>query len=258
MRIAWVVCTYNRPRLLPRVIRCFEQQTYADRCMLILDDGGQYENQSGNEGRWQLVSVPNRYSSLGAKRNASIEIACNRFPGTEAVCPVDDDDLVLPWHTEATVTALQQAEWSRPAQVLAPIRGRADWRLVANYTGHRLDQRRERLYHPCWGMRLSAIERGGWYPPHKSGPEDRHLMLEMERRGVTQADYCELGYPPGYIYLWTPKISISSFLSAADPDGIEAWKQSEHLLEPATLETWQPPFDLSNPPVTPGVALRPF
>ncbi len=253
MKICWTVSTYARPQMLARIIRCFEEQMYANRCMLILDDGGQYENQTGDNGRWRLISIPTRFKSLGAKRNACIQLAQEHFPGVECACPVDDDDLALPWHTEACAAALEKAEWARPSRILVPIPG---WRFAANYTGHRLDHRKERLYHPSWGLRISAIERAGWYPD-KSGPEDKYLMLEMDRIGVTQADPIEFGFLPSYAYCWHDT-NISGRLSKKDPDGKQAWVSLEKKLEPATLEKWEPPFNLSHPDIIPGVSLRPF
>ena len=46
MKIAVVVCTYNRPAGLGHLVRAFELQDYADREMVILDDAGQYPSQS--------------------------------------------------------------------------------------------------------------------------------------------------------------------------------------------------------------------
>ncbi|MEZ6097180.1 MAG: hypothetical protein R3C03_23650 [Pirellulaceae bacterium] len=64
MKLAALCCTYLRPQSLGQLIECFLRQDYHrdQRELIILDDAGQYENQSG-EG-WRLISVPHRFNSL--------------------------------------------------------------------------------------------------------------------------------------------------------------------------------------------------
>jgi hypothetical protein len=260
IKLCAVVCTYNRPHMLPRSILCFEQQDYPakDRRMLIYDDAGQYRCQSGDDGRWQLVSDPARAPSLGAKRNSAIVIAANYFSGIEAVLPIDDDDLFLPWHFSASAAALARADWSRPSQVLAPVRGESPGVFQANYTGHRDDQTKERLYHPAWAFRLFAYWAAGRYPDGLSGPEDQGLMRGMETAGTTQADPIELGFRPSYIYDWGHG-NISGMLNARDRTGEQAWSRlGEARPQPTELGRWAPPFDLHHPAILHGVLPRPF
>jgi hypothetical protein len=243
--------------MLARTIHCFEQQTYPERCMLILDDGQQLDGQTGDDGRWRLISWPERFKSLGAKRNASIALAESYFGKFDAVCPVDDDDIVFPWHTQAAAAALEKADWSRPSQVLMARADRTPWQFVRHFTGHRLDERRNRLFHPGWAMRLETILAAGGYPEDKSGPEDKALVQAMEQRGAAQADPVQLGFCPSYCYTWHTS-NISGRLRRDDPDGKKAWASLEQKLPRATLEPWDPPFSLAEPIILPGVQLRPF
>jgi hypothetical protein len=252
LRLCACVCTYGRPHLLPRIIACFSEQTYQDRWMVILDDGGQYQVQRGD--RWELYSQPGRFPSLGAKRNFTVELA--DLNGADAILPIDDDDLFLPWHFEAAAAALEKAEWSRPSVILAPA-GPNDWRFNQFQTGHRDDPTKERMYHPAWALRIETFSRMGGYPADQSGPEDKDLMLRMEAAGVTQADPVELGYRPSYVFCWGHGQNISGLLDGKDT-GQRAWAKLARKLEPATLETWTPPFDLFRPAVIPGVLGRPF
>ena len=82
---------------------------------MILDDAGQYENQSG-EG-WRLLSIPTRFRSLGEKRNACAALASHDVDG---FLVADDDDIYLPHWVRATADALSQAEWSRPGLPALP------------------------------------------------------------------------------------------------------------------------------------------
>ena len=67
MKIAAVCVTYLRPRQLGWLIHCFLRQDYPaeQRELVILDDAGQYENQSGPD--WRLVSVAERFRHAGRK-----------------------------------------------------------------------------------------------------------------------------------------------------------------------------------------------
>ena len=252
MKLCCIVSTYGRPQLLPRVIACFEAQDYEDRCMVILDDGGQYGPCEGD--RWKLFSVPDRFQSLGAKRNQTLALVPH---DTDAILPTDDDDLFLPWHLSATAAALENAEWSRPSVILTAHTIGDMWLFVANLTGHPLDQRQNRLYHPAWGMRLDMVRRLGGYPNHMSGPEDRDLMQRMEAAGVTTADPIELGFPPSYVYIWGQQ-NISGLLTQQDQTGNIAWSRLARTLSPVTLEKWTPPFDIRHPIMAPGIRKRPF
>jgi hypothetical protein len=240
MKIAVVVCTYNRPRLLGHLLRCFELQDYADREMIILDDAGQYDSQSGD--RWRLVSIPRRFRSLGEKRNA---VAALASPDAEAFAVWDDDDLYLPWALSASAAALEQADWSRPSLVLHP---RADWRLRQHETGG--------LYHAGWAYRRTVFDAAGWYPP-LSGPEDQGLMRKLESLGVSQADPVALGFKPFYIYPWGDTSRTWGHLSGM---GASAWQNLGRCeISPAVLAASGPPgLDLERPVILDGIHKRPF
>ena len=57
MKLSALCCTYLRPAGLGQLIECFLRQDYPRelRELIILDDAGQYENQSGDG--WRLGSV---------------------------------------------------------------------------------------------------------------------------------------------------------------------------------------------------------
>ena len=85
MKLAALCCTYLRPDGLGQLIECFKRQNYPldQRELVILDDAGQYENQSG-EG-WRLVSIPSRFPVSWRKtkclRGPDIP-RCRRIPGS--------------------------------------------------------------------------------------------------------------------------------------------------------------------------------
>ena len=174
MHIAAVCVTYLRPRQLGWMIQCFLRQDYppAQRELLILDDAGQYGDRQG-EG-WRLVSQPERFASLGEKRNAAVALVSKR---AEALAVWDDDDLYLPWALRASA-ALAEADWSRPSLVLHP---QADGSFHQHQTGG--------LFHGGRAYRRKALERAGGYPPINNG-EDQGLAQRFQELGVRQADPC--------------------------------------------------------------------
>lgn len=250
MKICVCCCTYLRPRQLGHVIRCFERQTHPDREMVILDDAGQYEPCGGD--RWRLVSTRRRFASLGEKRNACAALAS---PDAAAYAIWDDDDLYLPWALEASIAALEQAEWSRPSLVLQPVptrRGR--WLLRQHLTGG--------LYHGGWAYRREMFERLVGYAAGFSGPEDQEFMRRMEAVGVAQADPIALGWRPFYVYPWTrqpSKYHISALLTGSD-NGQSAWTRlGRYVADPAVATPADPPwFDLAAPVILAGIHPRPF
>ena len=257
MKLCATVCTYNRPHLLPRVIASFEAQNYEDRCMLIYDDGGQYDNQSGDGGRWFLVSEKTRQCSLGAKRNISIKFALDYFPNLDAILPCDDDDMFLPWHFTSAAKALENADWSRPSVILSPVVIGDSWIFIQNYTGTRADQTIRRLYHPAWAMKIGFVLAAGGYPNDQNTGEDQALMRKLEHFGAKQADPIELGFRPSYIYCWGND-NISGMITRGDPSGLAAWKNLKKPLKHAELSKWSFPFNPNNPVMSPCVYQRPF
>ena len=187
MKIAAVCCTYLRPRQLGHLIRCFELQDYAadKRELVILDDAGQYDNRQG--AGWRLISVRNRYPTLGEKRNAAAALVSE---DAEALAVWDDDDLYLPWALRACVAALKLAPWSRPGLVLHPQK---DGSLRQHQTGG--------LFHGGWAYSRKVFRQVGGYPAEDNG-EDQALARRLRRAAVEEADPNRLGLKPFYIYSW--------------------------------------------------------
>jgi hypothetical protein len=194
MKITAVCCTWCRPVRLSYLIRCFELQDHPHCELVILDDAGQYQEQSGQ--RWRLVSVRNRYPTLGDKRNAATALISR---DTEAIAVFDDDDLYLPWALSAVDAGLRDAEWTRPSQVL--VLHDTD-SLMPTFTGG--------LYHAAWGYRRELFEKVGRYPSMNSG-EDQHLAWRFHDVNAACSDPIELGYRPYYIYWWADMWHISAY-----------------------------------------------
>jgi hypothetical protein len=240
MRIAVVCITWNRPRQLGQMIRCFERQTHYDREMVILDDAGQYEPTRGDG--WQIHSSPIRFASIGEKRNAAAKLI-SRY--AKAIAVWDDDDLYMPWALEATNDALHDSPMSRPSRVLHPD---PDWNLQQHDTGG--------LFHSGWGYRTTGFFGVRGYPPMNCG-EDQELLRKFINMGWTSSDPIALGFQPFLVYNWshpeTPHISVGTH----SPDGMY-YQNRRQKVTPTDIRQW-----IADPPVMsarilPGVHPRVF
>jgi glycosyltransferase involved in cell wall biosynthesis len=179
--------TLNRPELLGRMIKCFENQTYPNRELIILDDGGQYENQKGD--KWQLISVPRRFRTLGEKNNAVMAMAAT---DSEAYAKADDDDIYMPWWLESIADGLKASEVCQPRYAIDYVKG--EWVQIethnANFT--------RTAYHGCWGYRRSLIERIGGYRAEYAG-DDQELDRRLRKQGIAAGGIASK-YLPFYWY----------------------------------------------------------
>jgi hypothetical protein len=188
---------------LEHVIESFLRQDYPAelRELLILDDAGQYESQHGDG--WRIVSVSQRFRTLGEKRNASAALAS---PNVEAYCVWDDDDIYLPWHISAAVQALSQDDYTIPTALY--IDKRTFLERKAN----------QYLFHGAWAFRRAAFEKVCGYPFIQSG-QDQGLLRRFKAAKFGRADPLQFDSRPSYVYRWYT--AHSSHLSALGADGYE-------------------------------------
>lgn len=182
--------TFNRPELLGRMIRCFERQSYANRYLVILDDLGQYDNQRGD--KWELVSVPRRFGSLGEKNNAVAALAPR---GTFALLKMDDDDFYYPWHFEAHAEALSRGQWCQPRHAIDYHEGR---RVIS--TTFNLAHPDNYAYHGQWSYRRDLFAGVGGYRPVYAGDDGEMQVRLREEWHVKSVGYQESRYQPSYVY----------------------------------------------------------
>lgn len=183
MKLAALCCTYRRAHTLGHLIESYLRQDYPSelRELVILDDAGEYGDRQGDG--WRIVSVPQRYGSLGEKRNACAALASQ---DVEGFLVADDDDLYLPHWFRTQAEALRRAEWSRPSRVLLEEGDR----FRPHNTGG--------LYHGGWAYRRDAFYRVGGYGPYNNG-EDQELARRLRAVGTSEFDPCTLA-TPFYIY----------------------------------------------------------
>jgi len=190
-KLACICCTFARPKLLTHALQSYLMQDYpADRCeLIILDDAGQYRNQSHTEPKtWHLISTKRRFRTLGEKRNASAALVS---PDTDALVVWDDDDIYLPWTLKAHAAALRKAPWSVPSVILWEEARRK--KLVAHATNG--------LFHAAWAFTREAFSRVCGYPFMQSG-QDQGLAKRFKQAGVARTDPITLGFDAYFVQRW--------------------------------------------------------
>jgi len=204
-KIAAVCCTYHRPKLLGQALYGFLAQTWPNKELVILDDGGTFADQRGDG--WELVSTRRRFRTLGEKRNAAISLVS---PDVEFIHVWDDDDYYLAHALTIAGLALRDVGLHRPGLVLHP---QGPGRLEMFKTGG--------LYHGGWSFRRSAWEKAGGYPCENNG-EDQMFLKRLQNTGVVEFDSRRSsGLRPAYIYRW--QNAGAGHLSGAGADGYEKW-----------------------------------
>ncbi len=103
--ISCVMPTYGRPDYVNEAIQMFLDQDYPNKELVILNDcaGQIFTCDLPPEAGVRVINHPERFPSLGDKRNACIELAQGEF-----IAIWDDDDVYLPWrlsHSYRMMTA---------------------------------------------------------------------------------------------------------------------------------------------------------
>ncbi len=228
MIIAAITPTFNRPRQLGNLIACFEAQTHEFRRLLVLDDANQIPELTGD--RWMVVSVADRYRTLGDKRNAATAMALERWPEIDAIAPWDDDDIYLDHHLEACVASLQDHQWGQPGQVL--INAGDHFKRMRNY---RDEFPYDVGYHGGWCFRREAFERIGGYASINNGEDSEIASRAFPILGPSgnTVQYPWPGQDPTPLSLPTYCYnSHGTHLSSMGPDGYE--KLGRQKIDPVT------------------------
>jgi len=224
LKIACICSTYNRPHLLPEAIECFNRQTYPlkKRELIILDDAGQYAEQTGPG--WWLLSVGKRFRTLGEKRNATAALVS---ADVDALAIWDDDDIYLPWHLQRAAEVLESGDtrWSCPGEVWID-RPRQLKRRPANG-----------LFHAAWVLARDAFLQVDGYPAMQSG-QDQGLAARLKKAGVPRA--CPTG-EPSFVYRWSTV--RARHLSAMGPGGYERRGREPIVPQTGTIRPhWTKPW----------------
>lgn len=101
--VSCLCCTYGRPLLLGEAIKCFIDQDYQNKELIVLNDQVGVELFIENcPSTVKIVNHPTRFNSLGEKRNYLKSLGNGNF-----FCIWDDDDLYTPWRISDSVNLMQ-------------------------------------------------------------------------------------------------------------------------------------------------------
>jgi glycosyltransferase involved in cell wall biosynthesis len=170
--VSCLCLTYGRPFLLEEAIESFLRQTWdGPKELVILND---HPDQELIYKHWQVVVVNSkrRLSSLGEKRNVSVELA-----NFEYLLPWDDDDVHLPWRIEETMRGLEGKHFFKCPQVWQTNRGVFKDEV----------QDDEFAYHATAAYSRTIFKEVGGYQ-HLNGGEDQEFEYAL-RRGAETGRY---------------------------------------------------------------------
>lgn len=105
LKVSCVMPTYNREKYVPMAIRCFFQQTYENKELIIVDDGTLYQSGlvgqlTGCDDRVMVIHLDER-TPTGTKRNIGAESAQG-----EVIVNWDDDDFSASYRLQDQVGRL--------------------------------------------------------------------------------------------------------------------------------------------------------
>ncbi|MEM1353913.1 MAG: glycosyltransferase [Planctomycetota bacterium] len=116
--ISCVMPTYGRPAYVNEAVQMFLDQDYPRKELIILNDcpGQTYTSELPPEAGVRVINCPERYATLGEKRNACIEHTKGSI-----IAVWDDDDVYLPWRLSYSLEQMRQHEtlFYRPAEYWA-------------------------------------------------------------------------------------------------------------------------------------------
>jgi hypothetical protein len=226
MKIAALMPTYGRPRLVANALACFLAQDYPAerRRLLILDDAGQIAPQSGAD--WQVWSTAKKFPSLPAKYAFLVDQA-NEW-GADAYCVWDDDDIYLPWYLSAHAQTLLTAGWSHPSQA---------WSL---YTGSLALESAIGRFHGALAVRRDFANRVGYWGKSSRCDYDQQIMGRLSQ--LSPPGRPDLDRPPSYVYRWGSTHSDHCSARCRGPDDT-TWYTETPIMEQRRINRLTPRMD---------------
>ncbi len=204
--VSCLCLTYARPALLREAIWCFLQQDYPNKELIVVNDHAEPIYLDRHYPGVCVYNLPERSSTLGAKRNFSVRAARGDYLMTW-----DDDDLVLPWRISLSMSHLLAApdKWV--------FRPNGAWFSLFNreYSVVRFES------HPSTAYRRAAMDHAGGYSDMNSGQDaDLDSRIPEDRWIHYQAPVHDLYY----VYRWgidAHHISAFGFDRPGQPTGWE-------------------------------------
>lgn len=183
--------TYRRPHLIGNIIEMWHRQVCdVDRHLLILDDAPNFaEGLHGDN--WTLLTRQTRYTHLGDKFGALVDIAIRDF-SARYIALFEDDDVYFPFYIRDHLRALQSgADVSIPSHI---------------YSNHKCDKGEYFLHetkcsnHGAWAFSADIYCRSAGYPRGVTKAFDYTLLDNFKKANAVISNCC--GERPQYLYRW--------------------------------------------------------
>lgn len=179
--VSCIMPTYGRPDYVAESIAMFLAQDYPAKELIILNDcPGQILE--GEFPDVRIVNAPERWKSLGHKRNAAIELAQGDF-----IAVWDDDDVYLPWRLSYSMQRMQELQ--------LPLYCPAEyWAYWGADDLHHNQSYLDWIYHPLVIFQRELWKTVGGYPAKTMGEDTvffrkvlKHLGIEWPRDPIPES-----------------------------------------------------------------------
>lgn len=231
MKLACLVPTYGRPRLVQNVLACFLTQSIVEDCHLyILDDAGQINEQQGPN--YTVFSTDLRFPNLPAKYDWLVA----HTQEEEGFVVMDDDDIYLPWYCITHRRVLENKEWSHPKTILS------------NYTGELRPEIATGRFHGALAMRREAWQKvRGWLGVMPEGHERRadfdQRMLHDLARDCTWGNPNDFRQEPSYVFRWQNTGASHCQSLMKSPEDETWWENNARISQEGIMAKLTPRWD---------------
>lgn len=186
-QVSVVIPCYNRLDLLPRAIRSIELQDFHDMEVVLVNDGGRWdENLVCDYGRLQCRVVQRENGGPGAARNTGILAS-----DSEYIAYLDDDD---EWHPVHLRNLVAFAEYSNSEMVYAVADVQDSGNRVRFWGDCQFNKFLQDSFHTMFPLssclhRRKLIERAGAFDEHPEliGPEDCEFVIRCSDVSLPKA-----------------------------------------------------------------------
>lgn len=233
MKISCLMLTYaryrnanwNALRLVEEALECFLRQTYQDRELILINDAPT-QKLNFKHPLVHVYNMPNRFNSLGEKRNFAIQVANGDYCTTW-----DDDDIRLPG------TLSQMAELIRSKPGVDYFDDMAYWysennsitgKVTTSWPGHYASA--------CYSRKLGLAS-----PYQKvSCGEDQGFFHDLTNRGFKSSTGIYSSDQINYIYRWG---YLADHISGRTMDPHQGYKDLGNVSYEPIEYTLQPGWD---------------
>lgn len=180
--VSCLTCTYGRPILLGECIKCFLDQNYRNKELIIVNDqeGVNLRLHPSLTNNIKIYNHPQRFKSLGQKRNYLKSLGHGDY-----YFIWDDDDLFMPYRISESIRLMQETKFDiiKPQYALMSTNNK-DYKLVQN------------LFHSHGCITREYMQKTSY--PDKSVGED----VDFE----SKAKVGSFDVRPWYVYRWGQNI----------------------------------------------------